>query len=157
MNNENYGLMRFTGTIIVSPPLDKNKFFFVLNKIDEKWSLPTGKINPFEHPSDGAVREVLEEIGFTVVVKQLVGIWPFTSPKGNSIINIVYSGEVIEGIPKVDSKESISKIDIFSLREVRDLHKKGKLRGSASLRFLEEYCAGRVWPVDQIIKPTLVD
>jgi 8-oxo-dGTP diphosphatase len=40
---------------------------------EKAWVLPKGKLNPGEHPRDGAKREVLEETGYNVSVHRFLG------------------------------------------------------------------------------------
>lgn len=41
----------------------------------DSWDIPGGFLQPGEHPSDGAAREVLEETGLIVRPRELLGIW----------------------------------------------------------------------------------
>lgn len=64
------------------------------------WCLPCGWVEPQERPSDAAVREVWEETGLIVEVKQLVGA--FTRMPGarfgpHTMVAIVHLCEVIGG------------------------------------------------------------
>ena len=64
------------------------------------WCLPCGWVEPLERPCDAAVREVWEETGLIVEVKQLVGVFSrMPSPKfgPHTMVAIVHLCEVIGG------------------------------------------------------------
>jgi 8-oxo-dGTP pyrophosphatase MutT (NUDIX family) len=47
-----------------------------------RWSLPSGRVDPGEEPEQTVVREVLEEVGLVVVVRDLVGVYAVTRRSG---------------------------------------------------------------------------
>ncbi len=149
---------RVTSSVIIPSLTDLNKFMYVLTTKDKKWGFPAGKLHAFEHPLDGAVREVTEETGLITIIKGLVGVWPFRSVSGNPIVNFVYVGEIIDGTPIAQHKEGISDVRAYTLGEVRELYKGGNLRGRANIEPLEEFLRnGRSYHPISIIKPVLMD
>ena len=73
----------------------------LMDRVDGSgWCLPCGWVEPNEKPAETAVREVREETGLDVVVRQLVGV--FTRPPGgrngpHTMIAVVHMCEVVGG------------------------------------------------------------
>lgn len=64
------------------------------------WCLPCGWVEPLERPFEAAVREVWEETGLVVEVKQLVGVFSrMPSPKfgPHTMIAVVHLCQVVGG------------------------------------------------------------
>ena len=57
--------------------LNKNKILLAKRKpggtLGDKWEFPGGKTKPQENPEDGLKREISEELGITVVIKEYIG------------------------------------------------------------------------------------
>ena len=73
----------------------------LMDRVDGSgWCLPCGWVEPNERPIDAAVREVREETGLEVEVKQLVGVFT-RMPSGRSgphtMIAVVHLCEVVGG------------------------------------------------------------
>lgn len=61
------------------------------------WDIPGGFLNPWEHPADGAVREVAEETGLRVRPVQLLTVVIDTYADRDYTLNTYYIAEVIGG------------------------------------------------------------
>lgn len=64
------------------------------------WDIPGGFLNPWEHPADGAVREVREETGLTVRLTELLSVVIDTYHDRVYTLNMYYLAEVVEGLEK---------------------------------------------------------
>ena len=69
-----------------------------------RWTLPGGGLDHGEDPRDGAVREVEEETGYRVDLRQLLTVEPFRAlvdrpdgPVDQQAICVVYTAEVVGG------------------------------------------------------------
>ncbi len=80
------------------------------------WSFPAGYVNRGEVVEDAAVREVFEEIGVSVRLIGLVGVY---SERNTPVILVVYAGEIIAGVPVPDGRE-VSEVRRFALDRLPD-------------------------------------
>ena len=63
------------------------------------WTYPGGFIEIDESVEECAVREAHEEIGVTVKISGLVGVYSRPGPQGPGIVSIVFRGRVTAGRP----------------------------------------------------------
>jgi ADP-ribose pyrophosphatase YjhB (NUDIX family) len=75
-----------------------------LTGTDPRWTLPGGGLDHGEDPRDGAIREVEEETGYQVELRQLLTVesfrWLFDRPDGpvdHQAICVIYTAEVVGG------------------------------------------------------------
>ena len=126
-------------------------FVYILTAKDNKWGLPGGKIDPFEDINVAYPREVKEETGLDIVLKNFLGIWDFRSERGHSITNRVFYGEVIGGELSILKPQEISDVNTLSLSQIRDLLYRGELRaGRANLEPVEAYLREEKYPLNFI-------
>lgn len=85
-----------------------NKILFQKRKQDKFWALPGGKIKVLEKSSDTLKREIEEEIGVKVTVKDLFSVseyfFDFDKTKFHQYI-FAYHVEIIENSEILDSEE----------------------------------------------------
>ncbi|MBT2723293.1 NUDIX domain-containing protein [Bacillus sp. ISL-46] len=91
------------------------------------WSLPGGGIEPGETVEDAIKREVMEETGFAVVVKKLIGIYSdpnhvikYADGEVRQQFSICFLCEVIEGSLKT-SHES-KRVEFVPLCDLDTIH-----------------------------------
>lgn len=78
------------------------------------WSFPAGYVNRGEVLEEAAVREVREEIGVAVRLTGIVGVY---SERGEPVVLVVYSGDVLAGDPTPDGHE-VSEVRRFPLQRL---------------------------------------
>jgi ADP-ribose pyrophosphatase YjhB (NUDIX family) len=63
------------------------------------WDIPGGFLEPWEHPADGAAREVAEETGLHVQITQLLAVVMDTYHDQFYTLNVYYLANVLNGDP----------------------------------------------------------
>ena len=81
------------------------------------WALPGGKMELMESFEECLQREVLEETGLEVLLKELVSISSETLDEFHGI-NIGFTAEIIRGKPEVKEKDKCEMWDWFPLDEL---------------------------------------
>jgi 8-oxo-dGTP pyrophosphatase MutT (NUDIX family) len=134
---------------------NENKFAMVQEKDSRLWCQPGGGVNFFDNNYlSAAAREVEEETGLSVVINGFIGIYSYTSANGNRIHSVVLTGKSESGSLKTQDTD-IHAVDCFSLSEIRQMDRQGKLRsGRHNVAPLEEYIRGNVSDIKQIFKST---
>lgn len=99
----------------------KGKSVYMIRRLG-KWDLPKGKINKYEEVKEAAVREVEEECGLQVKIKQkLCNTWHTYTLKKRPILKKTtwYIMNVIEDkFMKPQTEESIEEIKLMTPKEV---------------------------------------
>jgi ADP-ribose pyrophosphatase YjhB (NUDIX family) len=87
------------------------------------WCLPCGWVEPNEKPVEAVIREVREETGLEIEVKQLVGVFtrmPSATNGPHTMIAIVHLCEVVGGTLTLSHEGSA--LRYWSIDEVQDWH-----------------------------------
>ncbi len=93
-----------------------------------EWELPGGKLDEKEQPVDTVRREMQEELGFDVIVQELISADVYTIEKSvderNGVLVLSYKCEIMEksGSFEMIGEAGKAQFDRFSLEEVRNLH-----------------------------------
>ena len=114
---------------------------------------PAGHLDPGESPQDGAVREALEETARVFVPDRLVGVYlaRFQRPgRGEDVtyLRFAFGGRCGEPDPARTLDTGIVRtlwMDLDELRASRARH-----RSALVLRCIEDYVAGRRFPLDLV-------
>ena len=81
-----------------------NKLLLVKHSYQEGWSLPSGFLNRSETFYEAIKREIKEEVGLTVKVKQILDV---RNVIGNPYIDIAVICELVKGKVRIDNKEVV--------------------------------------------------
>lgn len=85
-----------------------------------RWDIPGGFLEPWEHPADGARREVAEETGLQVRLTRLLSVVMDTYHDRDYTRNLYYLAEVIGGSEQ--PADDLTELGWFSPAEIpRDL------------------------------------
>lgn len=92
---------------------DKNRILLCHRRDYDFWNLPGGGLEKGEAPWDGAVREVKEETGLDVEIKDLVHV--SNHPKKNDIV-FLFTCKVVGG--EITLNDEADKIEYFALEKI---------------------------------------
>ena len=109
------------GTTVVEVPTvsvltfdDQQRVLLVRHAEGNDWTTPGGMIEPYETPTNAAVREMWEETGLHVALTQIVGVFGgdlCTSTYSNgdrvSWVSTVFAAETLGGTLKPDGEETL--------------------------------------------------
>jgi len=71
-------------------------------KVRGQWNFPAGHLDDNEYIADAAVREMKEETGYDVKLKNLVGIFSSNNERPHFVI---FGGEIVSGELELDPEE----------------------------------------------------
>jgi 8-oxo-dGTP pyrophosphatase MutT (NUDIX family) len=101
---------------------DSGRYLLLFNPQRNQWELPGGKIEPGEHPDDGARREVQEETSQVVRQLQCRGLLKVRfRADDRQIYGVLYTGTVDQLLPFTANEES-ERILLWEPGEALDGH-----------------------------------
>lgn len=128
-----------------------NRFLIVYEDADGKlvYNQPAGHLDPNETLQEAAIRETLEETGWTVKLTGVVGVNLYTAPSNG--ITYCRTAFIAEAI----SHDATRKLDTGIIEAVwltyeELLARKDQLRSPMTLQIIEEYRAGRRFPLEVV-------
>ena len=68
---------RFSDAVGAMVVNDDGQLLVLFHNRLQMWSIPGGKVDPYEHPNDAVVRELLEETGLPLVSAKQVATRPY--------------------------------------------------------------------------------
>ena len=110
------------GTTVVEIPTvsvltfdDQRRVLLVRHAEGNDWTTPGGMIEPYETPSNAAVREMWEETGLHVALTHIVGVFggdlcASTYSNGDKVswVSTVFAAEIVGGTLKPDGEETLA-------------------------------------------------
>ena len=103
--------------------LDNNKVLLIKRKnapFKGKWALPGGFVDYNEKVEDAIIREIKEETGVNVDIKELIGVYsdPKRDPRGHTV-SVVFLLEIISG--KIKGGDDACDAKFFDLKKLPEL------------------------------------
>ncbi len=128
-----------------------NRFLLVYEESDGKlvYNQPAGHLDPDETLQDAAIREALEETGWTIKLTGVVGVNLYTAPSnGITYFRTTFIGEALSQDATRPLDTGIIEAVWLTYEEL--LERKEQLRSPMTLQIVEEYRAGRRFPLEVV-------
>jgi ADP-ribose pyrophosphatase YjhB (NUDIX family) len=125
------------------------RFLLVYEKAEGKkvYNQPAGHLEPNESLSDAAVRETLEETGWTVTLSAIVSVNLYVAPSnGITYLRTSFVAKPVSFDAKRELDEGIIEAVWLTYDEI--LSRKDQLRSPMTLQVIDEYLAGNRFPLD---------
>ena len=129
----------------------EGRFLFVeeISHGKRVFNQPAGHVDEGETLEDATIRETLEESGWQVKPKELVGVYTYKAPSNQvTYYRFCYVCEALGEIPDAELDSDIIAAHWLSLEEVKA--KQEKLRSPLVMKCLEDYLAGKRYPLSLI-------
>ena len=129
----------------------EGRFLFVYEEADGKkvYNQPAGHLDPNETLCEAALRETLEETGWTVKLTGVIGVNLYTTPSnGVTYLRTSFIAEAISLDPNRPLDNGIIEAVWLSYEEL--LARKDQLRSPMTLQIIEEYRSGRRFPLEVV-------
>ncbi|MFZ1642028.1 MAG: NUDIX hydrolase [Candidatus Contendobacter sp.] len=110
------------------------------------YNQPAGHLDEHETLAAAAIRETLEETAWEVRVDAIVGIYYWTHPQGHTFIRTCFAGRALHHHPDQPLDHGIERALWLSRDEIAALGP--KLRSPMVLRCVDDYLAGRRYPLE---------
>ena len=128
-----------------------NRYLMVYEEADgnKVFNQPAGHLEPNETLQAAALRETLEETGWTVKLTGVVGLNLYTAPSnGITYFRTTFIAEALNQDPTRQLDTGIIEAVWLTYEEL--LARKDQLRSPMTLQIIEEYRAGRRFPLEVV-------
>lgn len=125
-----------------------NRYLLVYEEAEGRkvYNQPAGHLEPNETLTEAAIRETLEETAWTVTLTGVVGVNLYTAPSNNvTYFRTTFIGDAINHDPNRRLDKGI--IDAVWLTYEEIVARKDQLRSPMTLQIIEDYRAGRRFPL----------
>lgn len=114
----------------------------LMERIDGSgWCMPCGFVEPNETPAEGVIREVREETGLDVKIKQLVGVFtrkPGVKTGPHTTVSIVHLCDVIGGQLRISHEGKA--LQYWVIDEMNDWHATHEINARAAYKMWKSDC-----------------
>ena len=144
--------MQWKPNVTVAAIAEQNDTFLVVEEDADNhivYNQPAGHLEKNESLTSAIKREVFEETGWMFEPKSVVGIYIYPNPHIDIIyLRICFSGICVEHDPKHKLDDGIIRAVWLSRKELEK--EKDKMRSPMVLNCIDDYLAGKQYPLDLI-------
>lgn len=144
--------MSWTPHVTVATIIERDgRFLFVYEEADGRqvYNQPAGHLDPDETLCEAALRETLEETGWTVKLTGVVGVNLYTAPSnGVTYMRTTFIAEPISHDPNRPLDTGIISAVWLTYDEL--LTRKDQLRSPMTLQIIDDYRSGRRFPLEVV-------
>lgn len=110
------------------------------------YNQPAGHLDEHETLAAAAIRETLEETAWEIQVDAIIGLYYWTHPKGHTFVRTCFAGTALRHHPDQALDQGIQRTVWLTREEIVALGP--KLRSPMVLRCIDDYLAGKRYPLD---------
>jgi len=128
-----------------------NRFLMVYEEAGGKkvYNQPAGHLDPDETLHEAAIRETLEETGWTIELTGVVGVNLYTAPSnGVTYLRTTFIGKALSNDSQRQLDTGIIEAVWLSYEEL--VARKDQLRSPMTLQIIDDYRNGRVFPLNVV-------
>ena len=147
--NENIANITVTASVILQRD---NKIMLVQeDKIQSKnlWNFPGGRFEPHESITQCAIREALEETGYDVELKSLLGTYKYITYKKYDLLRFVFLADIISEQKNYWTHE-IKAHQWLSADEILNMKDKELLAPQAIKAIIKDLQSGKIFPLESV-------
>ncbi len=129
----------------------EGRFLLVEERADEGivFNQPAGHLDPGESLFEAALRETREETGCDVELEALLGVYQYTSPaNGVTYLRTCFSARLLREHEDAELDQDILRTVWMTPEEMRA--ESARMRSPLVIASVEQYLAGRRWPLDLV-------
>ena len=97
------------------------------NEVKGLWDLPGGKLKTTESIKQAAIREIMEETGYSIELKSILLMQNYITSKGEMLI-IYFNAELLNKKQEKYREEEIKNVKWFTIEEIKNIPK-SSIRG----------------------------
>lgn len=143
--------------VTVAAVVEQNGKFLL---VEEQQPMELGSVTLFNQPAghlesgesilQGAIRETLEETGYTFVPQWLQGVYNWhASATDTTYLRFTFAGHVIDFDKNRELDTGIVRADWFSLEEIKELTHRH--RSPLVMQCIQDYVAGKRYPMELLV------
>ena len=112
----------FIGKVAQKVVIERDgKFLITRDPNDAIWELPGGRLNVDEMPIDGLAREVQEELGVSIEIKDIFYTEPFMHTKSKEAhIFLIYRGILADGVQFMPDPTEVAETTWITQDEIKN-------------------------------------
>jgi 8-oxo-dGTP diphosphatase len=107
-----------------------------------KWVIPGGGVNRFESLAETAVREIAEETGLEIAVREIATVKEVISPPNEHRVIVYVSADVVGGVERAGS--DILEVGFFAREQLAEMAEANQLTPTVEATLREQGWLSRV-------------